>query len=111
MLPVKLSIVSFITLIAVTLSNHSLPVLIHGKLKYKTGGSLANNVLIYATGAGKVLDKTFTDTKGKFELNFDPGDIKTVSIYGQQSGKKAVLLRSISKFESDEITILLTVPN
>lgn len=88
------------------------PVYISGKLiksSSEDAGYVAH-VIVFVKGANKVLARTITDDKGKFELSFTPADEKSFDFYCTSVGIDTILLASVTSFESDTPTMTFLLP-
>jgi hypothetical protein len=90
----------------------SLPVTIKGHLKnnYKDASPYTDGILVFVKGDHKILAKSFTDTKGDFEISFTPNMERSFDFYCTGVGIDTLLIESVSTFESDTPEMTFFIP-
>jgi len=88
------------------------PVYINGHVRKNPTDTSAyvEHLLVFVKGGDKVLAKTFTDSKGNFEMTFTPEKEKSFDFYCTGIGIDTLLLGSVKTFESDTPEMTFYIP-
>jgi hypothetical protein len=87
------------------------PVYITGHIKKNPKTSISvRHLYVFVRGDNKVLEKTYTDSKGNFKMTFTPTNEKSFNFYCFSHGLDTLLIGSVTKFESDTPEITFYIP-
>lgn len=102
----------FISLILLGFKPLINPVIITGHLKtnLKDNSTYFDNLLVFVKGDGKILAKSFTDSKGDFQITFTPNAEKSFDFYCTGLGIDTLLIASVTTFESDILEMTFYIP-
>jgi hypothetical protein len=81
-----------------------------GHVKSSVDKRLVKSLTVFVQGDNKFLNKSVTDNKGNFILDFSDNNEKAFDFYCYKKGSDTILLASIKAFESDEPEITFYIP-
>ena len=82
----------------------------HIRLNPKDTSAYVQGLFVCVKGDGKILAKTFADSKGDFNLTFTPGKEKLFDFFCQGIAIDTLLLSSVTTFESDTPDMTFYIP-
>ena len=81
-----------------------------GHVKSSGDKRLVKSLTVIVQGDSKFLNKSITDNKGNFILDFSDNNEKAFDFYCYKKGRDTILLASIKAFETDEPEITFYIP-